>query len=110
AAAPKTSILVISIADQAKLENGEIRSNSNIKRIREAQRIAAKRANVAFWDLYEAMGGENSAINWATQNPPLMSSDYTHFSVQGQQLVGKMIYEVLLKAYQDFQARKIISQ
>jgi hypothetical protein len=57
-----------------------------------AQRQAARRSGVAFWNVFGAMGGENSMIRFVENN--WASKDYTHLSFRG----GKEIASALLKA------------
>ena len=61
-------------------EKDRIKSFPNIAKIRDAQKIAAERAGVAFWDSYEAMGGKSSALKWAEKKIPLIQKDFIHFS------------------------------
>jgi len=56
------------------------------------RRRAARRAGVAFWNVFGAMGGENSMIRFVENN--WASKDYTHLSFRG----GKEIASALLKA------------
>jgi len=102
---PNIPILVVGVSDMAKKENGEFLSYPNIELIRDAQRRAAFKSGCAFWDLFEAMGGENSIPSWVRASPALASPDYTHFTPQGADIVAEMLYEAIMYEYQKF--RKI---
>jgi lysophospholipase L1-like esterase len=93
------SILVVGISDVSKNENGQYVTSPNVIKIRDAQKKAAFKAGCAFWDLFEAMGGENSMPGWVTAKPELAQKDYTHFSPKGARIVGNMLYNALMAEY-----------
>ena len=99
ASMPDVSVVVISVSDRAYKDGERYRTNPNVPLVRNAQRNAALRAGYAFWDLYEAMGGENSMAGWVNQRPALGGRDYTHFSARGAQRVGEMFYKSLMIEY-----------
>ncbi|MCF8266811.1 MAG: hypothetical protein K9I69_01925, partial [Ignavibacteriales bacterium] len=61
----------------------------------------AKNADIAFWNLFEAMGGMNSMESWVKANPPLASSDYTHFNDQGARKVADLFSAALIDGYKE---------
>jgi lysophospholipase L1-like esterase len=98
--APDISILVIGVSDMSRNVGGKYVSYPNIEKIRNAQRNAAFKANCAFWDLYEAMGGKNSMPSWVEAKPePLATKDYTHFTAKGAGVVSEMLYKALMTEY-----------
>ncbi|MEH0157746.1 hypothetical protein V6R21_26895 [Limibacter armeniacum] len=103
---PNASILVVGVSDMAHKDGTEMRSYTNIKEISAAQRKAAAKAGVAFWDLYKAMGGENSIIKWVDREPAWANKDYTHFTRRGANHVGDMLYNELMREYAKYKKRK----
>jgi hypothetical protein len=100
---PNLSILVVGVSDMSRNVSGVYESYPNIEKIRNAQRNAAFRANCAFWDLYEAMGGKNSMPSWVFAKPePLASRDFTHFTGKGAAIVAEMLYKALLTEYDKY--------
>lgn len=99
---PDISVLVIGVSDMSRKNGLEYESYPNIAKIRDAQRNAAFRSGSAFWDLYEAMGGENSMLSWVQNKPAYAGKDYTHFNNRGAAVVGKMIYEALMHEYYEY--------
>ncbi len=79
----QTPILLVSLTDMADTKGDSIRYFSNIPAIRDAQKRAAARTDVMFWDAWAAMGGRGSVIRWAAKTPSLMRSDMTHLSNAG---------------------------
>ena len=92
---PGVSILVIGPSDMSKNEAGTMVSYTNIPLIRDAMREAALSSGCCFWDLYEAMGGENSMVAWV--NEGLAQKDYTHFSYKGSKYISEMLFDALME-------------
>ncbi len=92
--APGCPIIVVGTGDAAYLSEGEETSYDHIAALNKAQKAAALNSGAAFFDLYNAMGGEGAMIKWVNQEPPLAISDYIHFSKQG----GKQVAEMMLKS------------
>jgi lysophospholipase L1-like esterase len=97
--APNVSILVIGTSDRSYNNGGDYVSYPSVAMIRDAQRNAAFRADCAFWDLYEVMGGKNSMPSWVFAKDPLAIKDFTHFTQKGANIVSEMLYEALIKEY-----------
>jgi lysophospholipase L1-like esterase len=109
-AAPDVDILVVGVSDMSRRQGTGYASYPNVPAIRDAQRHAAFRAGCAFWDLYEAMGGQNSMQSWVNNKPALAGKDYTHFNARGARLVGEMLYNALIKEYDNYKKRNQIEQ
>ena len=61
---PDAGILVIGAPDKSIHSDQDYVTNPAIPMILQAQRRAAEKMRVAFWNLFEAMGGENSMPVW----------------------------------------------
>jgi lysophospholipase L1-like esterase len=99
---PNLDILLVGVSDMSRLREGVYASHPNVERVRNAQKNAALKSGCAFWDLYEAMGGHNSMISWVRSKPSLATTDYTHFNERGANLVAEMLYEALIKSYEEY--------
>ncbi len=94
--------LVFGPLDQASRdEHGRITTMETIPVIVAAQRAAARREGCAFFDTYQAMGGEGAMAAWVRANPRLAMSDYRHATPDGYQVIGNLYYKALLKAFAD---------
>jgi len=102
---PNVPILVIGVSDISLRNGNNYESYPNIELLIEAQRNAAKNANCAFWNLYLAMGGKNSMPSWVFAEPALASKDFTHFNRKGGHIVAQMIYNALMKDYQQHKTK-----
>ncbi len=99
---PDINIIVMGVSDMSRKHLGQLESYPNIKKIRDAQKSAAFKAGCAFWDMYEAMGGENSMPAWVNNNPSLARTDYTHFTWKGSVVISKMFFEALMHDYNEY--------
>lgn len=96
---PRTSFLMISVHDKAIKKGSNFATDPTILRLLGTQKNIAKLADVAFWSLFDAMGGENSMPNWVNANPPLAFKDFIHFNDQGAKKVADLLAEALLEQY-----------
>ncbi|MFO0734930.1 MAG: GDSL-type esterase/lipase family protein [Labilithrix sp.] len=98
AAAPNASVLVIAPLDRAQKIDGELKTMPVIKKLVDAQRKVAGEAGVAFWNTFEAMGGEGSMALWVKKG--LAGSDLTHPSPQGGEVLGDLLFKALTSGYE----------
>jgi lysophospholipase L1-like esterase len=94
---PQTSFLLISVSDRGINKDGEVVTMDAIPRLRDVQREIARKSGIAFWDMYEAMGGKNSIPQYTVAVPPLASKDYTHLTHLGGIKIGKKLADVLFQ-------------
>ena len=99
---PKASILIISTPDIAiKDATGAMATNPSIPVIVAAQKAAARATDAAFFNLYEAMGGENSMVQWV-DSLGYANKDYTHFNYKGAKFAAEKIHAYLMHHFKDF--------
>jgi lysophospholipase L1-like esterase len=96
---PKSSFLLLSVSDRSSTKTGRLATMNAIPAMRNAQRDIAQKTKIAFWDMFEAMGGENSMISFAQSRPPLAAKDYTHLTFNGgKKLASAMVKSLLFEA------------
>lgn len=98
----EASFLLVSVSDKSYNNNGTFETDPSVPLLVEAQRKIAEKENIAFWNLYSAMGGYNSMVTWATADTALANKDFTHFNFRGAQKVGTLLYEQLMAKYNEF--------
>ena len=76
-------------------DGDSIKSYKNIPTIIDAQKRAALKAGVIFWNSYGAMGGKSSIIRWAGKKPPLAQKDFIHFTYTGADTLSDMLVSSL---------------
>lgn len=74
--------------------------NTKIERVRDALIDYAKENGIAYWDLFEITGGAGSSKNWF--NSKLMSRDRIHFTEEGYQLQGVMLFNAFITEYNEY--------
>lgn len=97
---PQADILLISVGDKSYKEDMQFVTQPNVPILVETQRRIAKQTGIAFWNLFQAMGGVNSMAKWVESPTPLANKDYTHVNVRGAAKLGKIISNNLLNEYQ----------
>lgn len=96
---PNASIILVGVSDRSSNVDGELKTPATIPALRNTQRYIAKQTGIVFWDLYEAMGGENSMVKFVQAKPALAAKDYTHLTFKGgrklaSHLVKSMLFEL----------------
>lgn len=94
---PTTLILLTTPADSYLRGKG---FNPHMAGVAEAIREFAQARGFALWDLHRLSGGENSAQSWKSRG--LMSSDSVHYSKAGYAAQGKLLYQSIIKSYNNF--------
>ncbi|AGC76656.1 hypothetical protein LX97_01317 [Nonlabens dokdonensis] len=97
---PEADILILGTADRGTKIGDLIKTDSSVVKLLRSQQIYAANTNSGFMSLFHLMGGENSASVW--NDHKYMNNDYTHFSPQGSQKIGRMIYRELMNDYDAF--------
>jgi lysophospholipase L1-like esterase len=76
------------------------RRNPGIERVRDIITRYADQHNLAYWDLYAATGGKHSADEYKKYN--LLQRDGVHFTKEGYELQGNLLYQALIKSYNTY--------
>jgi lysophospholipase L1-like esterase len=88
---PNTNIICISANDHI---NEMEYSNPNVILVNDNIRKTCKDLNLAFWDFYSIMGGENSITQWYSKG--LTGNDKLHFRRAGYEIQGELFTEALI--------------
>jgi len=106
AADGKAAVLVMSPLDRAeKIDRMEFRTRKVIPEIVAIQREIAREEGVAFWNAFEAMGGEGSISRWVKAEPQLASWDLTHPTPAGAERIASLFYKATVAGFQAYVAR-----
>jgi hypothetical protein len=98
--APGASVLLVAPLDRAEFKNGAISTKPVILDLVAIQRRVAAARGVAFWSIFDAMGGEGSMARWFRARPALAGGDLTHPTPLGAEVIGDMLVDALLGAYE----------
>lgn len=94
---PDAMIIVIGPSDMSKLEEGLYFTYEYLPYCVEQMREVTESAGGAYWDLFAAMGGENSMPAWVEKG--LAGKDYIHFSNAGSKIASQLFYDAFIAEY-----------
>lgn len=103
---PGVSIIVIGPSDMSIKEGDNYVTRPYLEDVRDAMKANTLAQGAVFWDLYDAMGGQNSMVSWVSADPPLAATDYTHFSPSGAKKVGELFYTALINDFAAYHRAK----
>lgn len=90
---PDASILFIGPSDMTTSKDGLKFTYPLLPYLNEKLKETCLANNIAYWDMFHAMGGENSMQHWVDQN--LASTDYTHFGPKGTKVISELFFMAL---------------
>lgn len=97
---PNACILLTTPGDSfRKTRKGKVK-NPDVKIAKEKIIEYCLKNNLAYWDLYEIMGGYGSMGKWYSAK--LSAKDKVHFSGKGYQIQGDLFYNALIEGYERY--------
>jgi lysophospholipase L1-like esterase len=107
AAVPRASVLIMSPMDRGQRDsNSRITTVPALPRLVEIQRQIASEMGCAFFNTFQAMGGEGTMARWYDSTPRLVSADFTHPMPAGARKVGVLLDQALESGFRQFKARE----
>lgn len=103
---PNSSILLIGCSDRGAKVEADFKTMPMLKEFINVQRKLAADNNVCFWNMFEAMGGDSTMVEWASTTPPLANKDYTHLTFYGGRKVAQLLMGTLLYEKEKYNRRK----
>lgn len=105
-ALPGTPLLVMSPMDRGfRAETDEIATVPALPRLVEIQREVAHEEGVAFYNTFQAMGGEGTMGKWYTIEPRLVSADFIHPLPAGGRVVANLLERALMRGFNLYKLR-----
>ncbi|MXN92200.1 hypothetical protein GR160_13290 [Flavobacterium sp. Sd200] len=96
---PGVAILIISTADKSTKYGLEMKTDSAVVPLTQAQKRYAVNTQSGYVNLYTLMGGDGSMVKWVEELPALANKDYTHFNFRGSKKISDLIYNQLNEGY-----------
>ena len=104
---PHSSILLIGCSDRAEKIDDEYQTLPMLKELVDVQRQMAVDNQICFWNLFEAMGGDSTMVNWANmEHHPYANKDYTHLTFYGGRKVADILLGTLLYDKEKYDRKK----
>jgi lysophospholipase L1-like esterase len=92
--APQAAILFIGPSDMSSNIDGQMTTYPLVPYMDKLLKKMAAEEQIAYWSLYDAMGGKDSMVRWVENG--LAGSDYVHFTHAGANKMGKTLYNWLM--------------
>ena len=98
---PHTSFLLVAVGDKTMKKGNRFMTNPDIPFLIDIQKRIAEKTGIAFWNLWEVMGGDNSMYSWVNAEPPLAFRDYVHLNSEGGEIIANLLFEALTNIRQN---------
>lgn len=104
---PQAGFLLLSVGDRDyKTETGELRTMPGVKNLVRYQQSIAAESGIAFWNMFEAMGGNGSMAKLVHAKPSQANYDYTHINFRGGKYLAGLLYETLVYGKEQYERRQ----
>lgn len=108
AAIPGVSILLMSPMDRGEKDpSGDIVTVPALPQLVKIEAQVASEMGLAFFNTYEAMGGEGTMARWYNAEPRMVGADYIHPLPGGAKIVGELLYSALRDGFNDYKLRQL---
>lgn len=91
--APGSQVIFIGPSDMTTKINGELQTYPLLPYLNEVLQTMCLENDMAYWSMFDAMGGKNSMAHWVDQK--LAANDYTHFSPSGTKIISELFFLAL---------------
>lgn len=91
---PESDILLLSTPDRANQYNGTFGTMPAVLALLHTQRRTARSAQIPFWNMFGAMGGENSILGFVDKG--WAGKDYTHLTFKGGREIARRFMKALM--------------
>ncbi len=105
-ALPGAEFLVISAGDRAFRYEGEWKTGMGVDSLVALQAQIANAFGMAFFNLYQTMGGAGSVVRWANADPPQANKDYIHPNHKGAEIIGNALANAFEADFRKWQTQR----
>jgi lysophospholipase L1-like esterase len=84
--------------------DGELKSYKHLSYLVEKLSIEIAKSGVAFWNMYQVMGGANSMRAWVRKG--WAGNDYVHFSTKGAEEIANVLTQTFETMYGYYGSKK----
>ena len=104
--APQATLLFIGPSDMGRSYGGKMGTWHGLPELNDSLRAMALRNDIAYWDMFNVMGGEGSMAQWVKHKPALAGPDYIHFTFTGAQEIGSDLARSFTTYYDFYKLRQ----
>ena len=110
-ALPGASVLLMSPMDRGeRKDGGEIDTVPVLPRLVNIEARVASETGAAFFNTFEAMGGQGTMGRWYAAEPRLVGADFIHPMPAGAKIVGELLYGALRDGYNQYKLRQLTNR
>lgn len=102
---PHASIMIVSLGDKGYRKDGVWNTEPDVLKVVQVQKEVAEENGIAFWNLYENMGGYNSMKRWVEGDTTLANQDYAHPNAKGAKKMSDLLFNKLIEGLNDYKAK-----
>ncbi|HEY6161292.1 MAG TPA: GDSL-type esterase/lipase family protein [Bacteroidia bacterium] len=106
AAFPHASVLVVSLGDKGYRTGDEWNTEPDVVKVIKVQQEVAEEKNVAFWNMYENMGGYNSMKHWVEGDTVLANKDYCHPNYKGAKRIAGLLFDKIMLGFKEYELKE----
>jgi lysophospholipase L1-like esterase len=107
-ALPDSSVLLMSPMDRGERnQEGEIDTIPVLPRLVQIEARVANETGAAFFNTFQAMGGQGTMARWYAAEPRLVGADFIHPMPAGAKIVGELLYNALRDGYNQYKLRQL---
>jgi lysophospholipase L1-like esterase len=99
------SLLIVAPLDRAERKDGKVATRPVILDLVAIQKRVALAHGAAFWNTFEAMGGEGAMARWWRARPQLAGEDLTHPTPLGAEVIGDLLSDAVVEAFEAWHRR-----
>jgi hypothetical protein len=92
---PESDLLLLSAPDRANRYNGAFTTMPAVLALLHTQRQTARTTQTPFWNMFGAMGGENSMVTYVGKG--WAGKDYTHLTFKGGREIARSLVHALMR-------------
>lgn len=93
---PQAGFILMGVGDRGMRSGGDYVTMPGVFNLIPVQKEIANESQIAFWNTFQAMGGESSIEKLVSSQPPLAAKDYTHLTHEGGEIVATEFVKALL--------------
>lgn len=108
--APDAVIMFIGPSDMLQSKDGTKASYPLLPYIDHQMQLAVNEEGVAYWSIFQMMGGSGSMTKWSQATPALAGKDGIHFTRLGAQHTGTKLTEAVMQGYRYYTLRNEFKQ
>ncbi len=97
---PDALFIFIGPSDMSRNIKGNMETWPYLEEVNSQLEKTALDNGIAYWNMFEAMGGKNSMPEWVKSQPALATTDYIHFTARGANKIGELFVTALMNNYQ----------